>query len=339
MRRICGESVCVLCKLQFRGPGKCCWDCDVRTRDAARERCEVSSMLGDFFDSKDFRSTSATDGQAQASNKTWPEGWTKAGYREYRTGEMPKPQTYETSSDIPGMEANADTGRVVGETQVTVAYVSGPMRGLPDFNSLAFAGLSNYLREDLGWQVHNPAENFGGDKTLSYETYMLTDLSQVLISDAIVLLPGWHNSEGAKLELKVAIASGKTVYAAEYSDALSTWCIEPEPEPFKLTEGIEETARRLVYGDRNKDYGPPRNDFTTIGRKWGATLSAHLETDFPDIPPEIVAVMMVDLKTSRQAASPGHFDSRVDVIGYELCLDRILGEPGGTVPPRDGEHA
>jgi hypothetical protein len=335
MRRICGGRKCILCRLPAWGGLDYCFECTV---SIAGNRSEMLRVLRDFYDGEDIRPTSEVDSQEQGSNETWPEGRTEADYCEYWGGPLPKPQAYEASSDSAWLVATPSTERMVGETNMTVAYVSGPMRGLPNFNELAFSGLSHYLRNELKWQVHNPAENFDGDKTLSYETYMLTDLSQVLISDAIVLLPGWHNSEGAKLELKVAIASGKTVYAAEVG-ADESWRIEPESEPFKLTEGIEETARRLVYGDRNKDYGPPRNDFSTIGRKWGATLSAHLRIDFPDIPPELVAVMMVDLKTSRQAASPHHFDSRVDVIGYELCLDRILGEPVGTVPPRDGEHA
>ena len=37
-----------------------------------------------------------------------------------------------------------------------------------------------------------------------------------------------------------------------------------------------------------------------------------------------LSVMLMDLKTSRLARNPTHRDSRVDVIGYALCHDRII---------------
>lgn len=212
-------------------------------------------------------------------------------------------------------------------------YTAGPMRGRPDFNYPAFNALAARLRAD-GFTVNCPAENFGGDSTHEYSEYMNLDLRMVLDSDGIVLMPGWRDSEGARLEASIAKALGKKFYKAwlydgNPSDHPDSWqYAEMETPEFTAVEGIDSDARGLVYGARNALYGPPVLDFTIVGRKWAATLSGHLQEHVADIPPEIVAVMLTDLKTSRQSRTPSHRDSRVDVIGYQLCLDRIVTNDG-----------
>jgi hypothetical protein len=54
-------------------------------------------------------------------------------------------------------------------------------------------------------------------------------------------------------------------------------------------KSILEEAQGLIHGSRNKDYGHPLDNFTMMGRMWGALLGV------PDIPAETVAVMMVSL--------------------------------------------
>jgi hypothetical protein len=98
----------------------------------------------------------------------------------------------------------------------------------------------------------------------------------------------------------------------------------------------------VVQGERQSTYGHPNQDFRTTGRQWGAlienwlvsqgyvfyqkvegaALPAQARTDFPDIPPKLVALMMAALKASRESQAPKH-DNRVDAIGYWLCADRI----------------
>jgi hypothetical protein len=82
--------------------------------------------------------------------------------------------------------------------------------------------------------------------------------------------------------------------------------------------GIEQEAHEMVYGARNENYGKPTIDFTRTGRIWGAMLGID------DITPEMVAIMMTGLKLSRLCQTPDHRDSRVDVIGYALTLDRVI---------------
>ena len=65
-----------------------------------------------------------------------------------------------------------------------------------------------------------------------------------------------------------------------------------------------------VLDDRQQEYGSARNNFTAIGRMWGALLAIE------DIEPEIVALMFDAAKSVRIVANPTHEDSWVDKEGY-----------------------
>lgn len=200
----------------------------------------------------------------------------------------------------------------------------------------------------------NPARNFGGDQTLPRERYLALAVEQVKSAQAILLIDGWEYSEGARLELETAITNGLDIY--EWWEDLDSFKVERRTEawvrdrlalldtyqklmdtmppwqqakaeagePFLVREpeqeDIELEARRLVRnGQRQKNYGHPRGDFDTIARYW----SNHLGHD---VTAEDVAIMMTLLKLARLKSNPQHHDSRVDGIGYLICLDR-LDEP------------
>lgn len=85
-------------------------------------------------------------------------------------------------------------------------YISGPMSGLKDSNFPEFHIVASRLR-DMGYEVICPAENppppegYEGDHWLYY---MRIDLAQVCTVDAIVMLPNWYGSKGAREEFHVA---------------------------------------------------------------------------------------------------------------------------------------
>lgn len=91
-------------------------------------------------------------------------------------------------------------------------YVSGPMRGLPEYNYPAFHDAAAVLR-GRGHQVLNPAETAGGATDLPYTTYLRIDVGYVQAADAVAVLPGWQDSKGALLEVHIAHALEKPVYA------------------------------------------------------------------------------------------------------------------------------
>ena len=93
-------------------------------------------------------------------------------------------------------------------------YLSGPMSGIPDYNAPAFAEAQEELIALGAEFVFNPARAWGhNDREASW--YMRHDLHRLTESDGgaplfdvIVMLDGWHASEGATLEYQVARACG-----------------------------------------------------------------------------------------------------------------------------------
>ena len=92
-----------------------------------------------------------------------------------------------------------------------IAYLSGPMTGLPDLNYPAFQVAAERLRSQ-GVKVISPHEiTPPGAGPWSWEQHMRADLAALLTADVIVLLPGWEQSRGAQLEKTVAEAVGLMV--------------------------------------------------------------------------------------------------------------------------------
>jgi len=81
-------------------------------------------------------------------------------------------------------------------------------------------------------------------------------------------------------------------------------------------ETILEEAQRLVYGDRGENYDHPFNDYTRVGRIWGAILG------IPDICPRIACLMMTAVKISRESFKHKR-DNLTDLAGYAECAHRI----------------
>lgn len=130
-----------------------------------------------------------------------------------------------------------------------LVYLSGPMSGLPGFNYQAFHAAAARLRE-LGLDVINPAETAGGVTHLPRDTFMRVDVGYVQASDAVVVIPGWQASKGAKLECILAASLGKPILA--YS-----------PDAGKITAQVHlkdwaVAAEHILPSDRRPDPEPER---------------------------------------------------------------------------------
>lgn len=96
-----------------------------------------------------------------------------------------------------------------------IYYLSGPMSGLPEYNYPAFDRAAEKLRAK-GYTVVTPTEvgsdletKLGAERfSLSYQQYVNANIIALLDCNAIILLPGWSGSRGAKLEQYIAQTLG-----------------------------------------------------------------------------------------------------------------------------------
>lgn len=97
-----------------------------------------------------------------------------------------------------------------------------------------------------------------------------------------------------------------------------------------------DTAKSLVDGDRNVDYGDPISDFQRTADYWSIHIAGVLERKLRQfkgdltagdilhitrhvLDPHDVAIMMMQLKQSRLAWSPYKEDHWFDSAGYAAC--------------------
>ena len=77
-------------------------------------------------------------------------------------------------------------------------------------------------------------------------------------------------------------------------------------------------AADLVGGERQKDYGPPEENFNRIARLWSEVLGHPVSSSQ-------VALCMTQLKIARLVESPTHDDSWVDAAGYIGLGSQLAG--------------
>lgn len=202
-------------------------------------------------------------------------------------------------------------------------YLAGPMTGLADWNYPAFHLAARFIRH-AGIPVHNPAEQHGGRTDLPRETYLHDALINMLKCAAVVVLPGWETSAGARLEISAASAAGIPVYPYQAFGAFLVGADEPaEIDITSATKDAESPrasvlneARDLITGDRNNTYGPPTQDFA---RTAGILTALGFGHEGSPIEPHHVAMIIASVKLSRLTWSPEKRDNWTDLAGYAGC--------------------
>ena len=100
---------------------------------------------------------------------------------------------------------------------MNVIYVAGPYRSNCEWQLEEFLRHSEDISLRLwaeGWAVICPHKNtahFGGAWGISDSTWMKGDIEILKRCDAIYMLKGWEQSQGARRELEVAIEEGLEV--------------------------------------------------------------------------------------------------------------------------------
>lgn len=85
-------------------------------------------------------------------------------------------------------------------------------------------------------------------------------------------------------------------------------------------EQVLATANTLVNGDRNEQYGDPKDDFGCTAQMMTAYLDrVYQRRGTRELQPHDVAVFQILVKISRLAETPDKLDSWVDILGYGAC--------------------
>lgn len=93
-----------------------------------------------------------------------------------------------------------------------LTYVAGPMSaiGPPDYNYPAFNAMAWRLR-NAGFPVINPAELTAADPNVPWDFYLRRDIPELVKCSRVVLLRGWEDSKGARLERHIAEELGMEI--------------------------------------------------------------------------------------------------------------------------------
>lgn len=130
--------------------------------------------------------------------------------------------------DNPALQADIDAEKAT-------VYVAGPMSGIEDYNYPAFREAADSLRE-FGLDVISPVEldeedgydpksaPDGFSKPAEYAQFLSRDI-QVIVKEgvqAIVVLPGWERSGGARTEVTFGQALGLPILTYPDLDPIET---------------------------------------------------------------------------------------------------------------------
>ena len=87
-------------------------------------------------------------------------------------------------------------------------YIAGPITGLPTQQMMHDFEAAAAEWRVKGYAVINPSLNYGGSSRVTQAQYMRLSLAQLQCVDAVYMLTGWEQSEGARCEEVVARALG-----------------------------------------------------------------------------------------------------------------------------------
>ena len=94
-------------------------------------------------------------------------------------------------------------------------YISGPISGIPLAQARANFAAAAAAVESRGHEAVNPCktQEILRPETTSWRHYMLVALALLDACDAVLLLDGWQESKGARLEYETAITQHKRIFA------------------------------------------------------------------------------------------------------------------------------
>lgn len=90
---------------------------------------------------------------------------------------------------------------------------------------------------------------------------------------------------------------------------------------------ILDAAKKIVTGEREKQYGSPEDNFAVIARFWEVYLSERCVGGGAEVTlnPDDVAMLMALMKVARIMTGTFKGDSYIDACGYLACAAEIVG--------------
>lgn len=95
------------------------------------------------------------------------------------------------------------------------------------------------------------------------------------------------------------------------------WSLAATRKPAPETKRAEvlDTAKTIIHGDREKDYGAPIDSFTRLAEALNLVLRPHLKEGH-ELKPTDAVKLMIAMKLSRLAGGDEKDDTWVDLAGY-----------------------
>lgn len=137
--------------------------------------------------------------------------------------------------------------------------------------------------------------------------------------------------DAKKMEDRVTAVTEVTEPAAPVeapTETADTPTETPAAEKTITRADILDTAKAIVTGEREKQYGKPEDNFAAVAQMWEVYLRGQCVGEGADVSvaPEDVAMMMVLLKVGRLMTGDYLADNYVDICGYVACAGEIAGK-------------
>jgi hypothetical protein len=135
--------------------------------------------------------------------------------------------------------------RAIPARAARTIYLSGPISGLSKTEALLAFSRATEVCRNLGYRVVNPMTLAQASPDLQWVEYMEQDLTLLMLDcDAVYVLPGADQSNGARIELTVAVCLDMPIY---HSDTMP-----PNAEDEKVELEVEEAlnsslADRIIW--------------------------------------------------------------------------------------------
>lgn len=134
----------------------------------------------------------------------------------------------------------------------------------------------------------------GKSRLASWLAHTLSQMGQdVTLKVADVKAPDEH-------ALRSVLLPSVNIYTENYPEENTV----PEAAPTILEE-----ANKLIYGQRQQDYGKAKDNCENIAKLWSVILGTTVTA-------EQVCLCMIQVKAARLINTPDHHDSWVDIAGY-----------------------